>query len=388
MTAERAAVTGEPWNEAAAHDVQDATEASQNAPGVTIQKAIPLDWGSRITLADAPTALAGGNALAAAAPSMTLAHQAALYGGSVRATQPESESLAHRAAGTTLAAAISGLTGKGLDMATTGVRAASATNPSEVIQDLQGARSAANQSPIGPSYATAGQQGASYLNTYAPSPELQAAFAHPEIQPYVNAVQNSELGKTMNPAQVGEEVYRLMSELQGKKLTLGENGGATPAADFQLRNVGALKTILKNALGTVEPDFPEAVATHAEMSQPIGATRQGYATANQLLRGTTAAKNLGNAVKDPAAFLAQTVPTMTPDLAEQTLGGVLGRTQQNLGLSVNPLSGFGIGRSAMAINRVSPLVDALDARSGNTLLAAVRRMELAQSGALPDAGQP
>ena len=123
---------------------------------------------------------------------------------------------------------------------------------------------------------------------------------------------------------------------------------------FRLRNVGALKTILKNALGTVEPDFPEAVATHAEMSRPIGATRQGYATANQLLRGTTAAKNLGNAVKDPAAFLARTVPTMTPDLAEQTLGGVLGRTQQNLGLSVNPLSGFGIGRSAMAINRVSP----------------------------------
>ena len=73
---------------------------------------------------------AGGNALAAAAPSMTLAHQAALYGGSVRATRPESESLAHRAAGTTLALAISGLTGKGLDMATTGVRAASATNPS------------------------------------------------------------------------------------------------------------------------------------------------------------------------------------------------------------------------------------------------------------------
>ena len=202
----------------------------------------------------------------------------------------------------------------------------------------------------------------------------------------MNAVQNSELGKTMNPARGRGRSVSADERVAGQETHGGRKWRRNARRRFRLRNVGALKTILKNALGTVEPDFPEAVATHAEMGQPIGATRQGYATANQLLRGTTAAKNLGNAVKDPAAFLAQTVPTMTPDLAEQTLGGVLGRTQRNLGLSVNPLSGFGIGRSAMAINRVSPLVDALDARSGNTLLAAVRRMELAQSGAFTTRG--
>ena len=104
MTGERMALTGEPRSVAARQDAMDAIEAAQNAPGVTIPQGVPLMGGSRISLADLPTAMASGRALFRTAPGSGAVGGSALYGGALRASNPIPESLPSRAGGTALAA--------------------------------------------------------------------------------------------------------------------------------------------------------------------------------------------------------------------------------------------------------------------------------------------
>lgn len=205
------------------------------------------------------------------------------------------------------------------------------------------------------------------------------ALNHPGIAPYANMIRNSEIGAKLNDADVGKEAYRLMGELQGKKLTIGSNGESTPASDFQVRNLGALKDQLRTALAQVAPDFPEAVATHAEMSQPITAFRQGYKAAGQTLGGPVSAKALGIPEKDPAALLARTVPSLSPAQAESMTQGALSRTRATLGATRNPFKAVGTA------SRVTPLVQGLDAQSGQSLPSAIQRaiLGLSQSAGTP-----
>ena len=322
----------------------------------------------------------GGMASIGALPGATGLKAGAMLGGAdqIANNDPHSGAVARIVRGVG-GAAVGGALGGLTDAAITGTRALMAPGASEAVQAAQGARSEANASTIGPSYKTAGDQAKRYFATYSSPPELTAALAHPGIAPYANAIKNSELGATMNDAQVGDEAYRMMSELQGKKLTIGANGESTPATDFQVRNLGALKTRLKTALASVEPDFPEAVATHAEMSQPITAMKEGYNAARQTLGGPVPAKALGIPAKDPTAYLRQTVPTQTPEQANAAVLGVLSRTKGNIGLSPNPLTGFGVGKSAAAVNRIQPLVNALDQQGGNGLPSSLRNVLLALS---------
>lgn len=205
------------------------------------------------------------------------------------------------------------------------------------------------------------------------------ALNHPGIAPYANMIRNSEIGAKLNDADVGKEAYRLMGELQGKKLTIGSNGESTPASDFQVRNLGALKDQLRTALAQVAPDFPEAVATHAEMSQPITAFRQGYKAAGQTLGGPVSAKALGIPEKDPAALLTRTVPSLSPAQAESMTQGALSRTRATLGATRNPFKSVGTA------SRVTPLVQGLDAQSGQSLPSAIQRaiLGLSQSAVTP-----
>ena len=208
---------------------------------------------------------------------------------------------------------------------------------------------------------------------------VSAMLDHPNVAPYANMIRNSEVGANMNDAEIGNEAYRMFSELQGKKMAITANGDFAPATNFQLRNIGALKDKLRTALAQVEPDFPEAVATHAEMSQPITAMKEGYNAARQTLGGPVPAKALGIPAKDPTAYLRQTVPTQTPEQANAAVLGVLSRTKGNIGLSPNPLTGFGVGKSAAAVNRIQPLVNALDQQGGNGLPSSLRNVLLALS---------
>lgn len=333
---------------------------------------------SDVPYASALGRMVGGVSSIGALPGATGLKAGAMLGGAdqLANNDPHSGAVARIVRGMG-GAAVGGALGGLTDAAITGTRALMAPGASEAVQAAQGARSEANASTIGPSYTTAGGQAERYLATYKSPPELTAALAHPEIAPYVKAIKGTELGKTLNDAQVGEEAYKMMSELQGKKLTISTNGESTPATDFQVRALGKVKDVLKQGLAAVEPDFPEAVATHAEMSQPITAMKEGYNAARQTLGGPVPAKALGIPAKDPAAYLNQAVPKLAPDQARAAVLGVLSRTKGNIGLSPNPLTAFGVGKSATAVNRIQPLINALDQQGGNGLPSSLRNVLLA-----------
>lgn len=311
------------------------------------------------------------------APGLSAAQGGALMGGSdaLMDANPHltpAQRISHTLIGTAGGAAL----GKAADMATTGFRLATARDPSTFIDDLKDVRSAADQSPVAPSYATAGEQGEKFYAQHpashgqtSPAEPLTSTLDSRTIKPYADKVRDSELGQGMTPAEVAEETHKLMSEAQSKKITIGSNGDYMAATDFDIRNLGAGKERLRQAMSIPEPDFPSAVAQHAELSQPITAARAGAAAMDQTLGGPIKAKNLGVPAKDPTAYLRQTVPTYTPEQATAAATEAVRQGGSKLALSVNPATGFGIGRQ---VARAAPLIQGLDMASANPVMAALR----------------
>lgn len=320
-----------------------------------------------------PLKLVGGLASTALVPGMSGAGAGATLGALDQALNNDPNSgLGQRAARAVGGGIVGGAGGALLDRVLTGARSVLAPNTSAELAALKKVRADVDADAAGPSYATTAQQVARGTGT---SPELQAVLAHPEIAPYADAIRSSELGKGMNDAEVGQEVYKQLGETQNMKAVRSANSGEYRAANsFDIRNAAALKNLVKQGLATVAPDFPEAVATHAEASQPITATRQGYDAAQQLMADRAlAAKNLDNPTKDPLAFLRQTVPNMNDVQARAATVGALGRLRGTFEPTINPLKGFGVGPYLSNAGAVTPLLNALDQQGDVRGMDALRR---------------
>lgn len=117
-----------------------------------------------------------------------------------------------------------------------------------------------------------------------------------------------------------------------------------------------------NAPHGVMPSLRTAIEQHADLSGQRDAMRQGADATKRLLNGTqVAGKKLET--NSPEAFMAA-IRQMAPDDARAALQGVMGRTQQGIGLNANPFKGFGVGSSLSNGSQVAPYVRALDQQSG------------------------
>lgn len=112
----------------------------------------------------------------------------------------------------------------------------------------------------------------------------------------------------------------------------------------------------------VMPSLRTAIEQHADLAGQRDAMRQGADATKRLLAGTqVAGKKLET--NSPEAFMAA-IRQMAPDDARAALQGVMGRTQQSIGLNANPFKGFGLGSSLSNGSQVAPYVRALDQQSG------------------------
>jgi len=110
------------------------------------------------------------------------------------------------------------------------------------------------------------------------------------------------------------------------------------------------------------PSFPAAVAQHAQAKAEQKAWEMGAdAAKRQMLQTSLAAKNQG---KKSIEGVLESLKGLPLNEAQAFLQGVLGRAREAPVGSVNPLKGFGIGPSAVRLNRLQPLIDAARQQAG------------------------
>lgn len=115
------------------------------------------------------------------------------------------------------------------------------------------------------------------------------------------------------------------------------------------------------------PEYPNAVQTHAKLSQEEDFGQQIADAGRRFMRtgGKGIAANKQNQ-QSPEA-IARMVKEATPEQAQDALRFLLGRAKEETGLTLNPKTGFGVGRAAVRMNRIAPLIDNLDQQAGNAV---------------------
>lgn len=319
MTAERSAITGEPWGQAAMQDARDAQEAAQNAWGVTVPKGVPIMGGARFTLADVPTGLVAGRALLRFAPNLSPTAAGATYAGLERASNPIPESGLSRAGGTALATAEGAALPAALDVGgalTSRVRASQAPALDENLVARGEARSAAS----GPLYDQFRGGGDSPYQDLPMTADLQAHLNLPIVRRALRTVQgeSSQLNglSPTNPA-VLDAVYKRI----GNKAWAAQNG----------YEAGETATTLKAAIDDAakiggNPQYSPAVDTYAGHSNLMDAVERGY-RAMQYAASPKGAP-IGAIEDSPTAFRVwASDPSRTPAELQAATEGIQARQQ-------------------------------------------------------------
>lgn len=127
------------------------------------------------------------------------------------------------------------------------------------------------------------------------------------------------------------------------------------------------------------PSLPNADAQHAAMMGQERAMARGSQAVKTLMRPTQGAEK-GLRTKTTESFLRKDVPAMNPAQADASLNGVLGRTQDYIGASANPIKLFGAAPSLYNASKVSPLIQALEQRQDGGNVPLFKLLEQAKSG--------
>ena len=356
----RALVRGQSYRDA----LSDIQQAEQSAP-----KAVRVG-----------NNLIGGGIAAMATPGGPVL-QSARYGilHGLLNSNPD-ENLAQRTNAAALEGGVGAVAGKVGDQLTTVARALASKTPGAQFAARRAAMAAADAL----NYGKAAEEGTAAAAS--PMPEsVQQAFNEPDIAPYVAEVRNSRTFANADDPTVLREAYKLMSEHQG---TL--NNRLVNANDFKAgtslgkSDVGLAKQQMLSAADEVMPSFRQAVEQHAQAMGAQGAMQTGVDAATRMGRGTLAgAKKLGS--KSPEALRAA-LQKMTPEEAQAALAGALGRTRELMGVTPNPLTGFGLGQSLMRAGRVGPFMQAAEQQAGGAPIPAILARALVASQSGPIAG--
>lgn len=365
--------------------ISAARAALQGRPLADVQREVNAET------SDVPYASAAARAIGSLATLPVLpasgAASGAILGGASEALNNDPGSTWGRIPRALAGAGAGAVTGRLLEAGGNALRAKLAGTPTDVVHGLKEQRTLAGSLNY-PRAAAEGQrffadlgdeealrQAVSGGADHAPVPALTKLLDAPGIKPYADAVRASPRFANADDSVIGSEAFKLMSEAQGKKLTLQGNAGEFKAAtDFALQDLRAAKQQLGNAIGEIEPSFPGANTTHRIISGDIKAARD----ANRML--SKAAPPTGNALdnpaKDPRAWLRDVVPEYSPSEAEAAQQSALGTINDiGQGMSHNPLTAFGsfgrVPRSRAA------LIRGLDAKVGTTSPQTIRNALMA-----------
>lgn len=210
----------------------------------------------------------------------------------------------------------------------------------------------------------------------ATDPAVTATFARPGIKGYVDAARNSESLAGADDATLLHETYKRLSERQRALQSQVERaadykaGPAREIADIELA-----KQHLLDVADKIMPSYRGAVTGHAINAGDYEAFQTGTDAANRAMRkASVAGRNLDRTTSD--AFLDD-IKSMSVSEAKSAIEGVLGRAAARTGrtglTSFSPLKGFGLPKSAVEINRLGTLLDALDRQAGNVRGNSLRR---------------
>jgi len=304
----------------------------------------------------------GGAGLATAALPGSPVAQGALYGGLSGLLQANPDAgVSNRLVGAGVGTAAGALGGKAAQLGGTMLQSVLGKTLGEQAVNANAVQRANDAL----AYGQAEAEGAAVGST----PAIRAVLNKPGIKEYADVVRQSETFKNANDATVLREAYKLMSEQsvkRGQVLAAGDFKAGTSLAKSDL---DLLKTQMREAtqepgvdIPAGMPSFPAAVAQHAQAKAEQKAWEMGAdAAKRQMLQTSLEAKNQG---KKSLEGVLESLKGLPLNEAQAFLQGVLGRAREAPVGSVNPLKGFGIGPSAVRLNRLQPLIDAARQQAG------------------------
>lgn len=333
----RSVVRRQPYSEARA-DIRSAEDAAPTAVRV----------GNR---------LIGGTVAAMALPIKSPTASGAVYGAASGALQSDPNAgLGDRARDAAIGGVTGAITGKLADAGSNLVRSIAAKP-----LDQQAAKQAALKSMMArKNYGMADVEAWANGGT---SPAVKAALSDPDVRPYVDVVRSSRTAGGLDDAGVLREAYKLMGERQasvGSRIANSDDFKA--GSQLEQKDLTAAKGMLKRAGATVMPSFPRAVEDHAAISALEDARTTGSKMASLANKG----KQVGDKklLKTGASALTGAAENMTPMEAEAGLNGLLGRTKDVTGASVNPVTGFGLVPSMYRAGKATPFIQQLEEQMG------------------------
>lgn len=335
------------------HGIEDMAPAAARIParivgGVTAAMALPK----------IPGLAQGGGAL-----------QGAQYGAlsGLGSSDPDAD-IRDRVQNATQQAAIGAVGGKVGEMAGNTVRAVGATK----LDRNFAARGAASTAADATNYGAAADEANKLVNHPIPQTMLDALSA-PDVKPYVDMVAKSRAFASVNDqglpraSRLLRETYEQLSKQeQGLQQFLRENPYDAAKA-LEAQNLGLAKKQLLAAADPAMPSFRGAAATHAQNASETDALALG-ADAGKRIMNKSMISGRKIAKQGEAAF-QNTLERMRPSEATAATQGMLGRAKEGIGITPNPLTLFGVGQSAMRINRLAPSLAKADAATGGNTTA-------------------
>lgn len=213
-------------------------------------------------------------------------------------------------------------------------------------------------------YGQAEREGAEFSGTTprALTDELNA----PDIRPYVDMLLKTRQFAHADDATLTREAYKLMSSQQGGlEHRLALNGYDAPL-DLENKNIGAAKGALSAGAEQVMPSFPHAVEEHAVRESAAELSERGGDDAKRIMYERSLPGRKQKTQSEEAVL--RDIGRMSPEDASNYQTGVLGRGKEGVKFHAPNATSTSIAANIVQpltrLNRLAPVIDALDQRQG------------------------
>lgn len=285
---------------------------------------------------------------------------------------------------TALGAGVGAGLGKVLETGVTAARGLAAGTPGEESLAMQASRKLGDTR----SYGTATREAADHYATGLGTPQaVDAAFAKPDIKPFVDIVKGERAFATADDGTVLREVFKRMGKEQGGLARRLKEQGYDAAMQGKLNNLAAAKDELLAAADQFMPSFRGAVAGHAEAMGERGALQAGVDAGRRFMRNSkTPPTKLETKSPEAILRLVASLPPEQQAAAEQGLLGELGASakigmEPTMNTALGLTKGFGVGPYVADASRVQPLLRAANTSSQQRVDAALKALLLAAHSA-------
>lgn len=300
-------------------------------------------------------AAVGGITAAAATPGSP-ALAGARYGVLDALGSPERMSSSDRLQQAMKEGLVGGVTAGATNYAATGARSILAPSTEDASIAMRSARKATDKT----NYGMVDQEQAAAAQHPGPSAVSQA-LGHPGAQAATDAVRSSPKFANADEIAVARKVYQVLSKQERALSSKMDGPDYEPGIELSLDKVMDAKRAVAAALDEPLPSFRSANAEHGRMMGERSAFNDAATVGNKLVKGQSTGANALD-TKSPAAYRAD-IPTLPANKAQAARHALLGRAHEQLGVSINPKTGFGVGRSLAVPARIGSTLQPLDAQA-------------------------